>query len=306
MVLLSFFMISVEKRRMKEIIQFHNVSKSYGRKKVIDNVTFGIKAGSFTTLIGCNGAGKSTTLRLMAGLESREGNVTCFGEDPFSSNSKLSSSIFLIHESLPINFPMNLEKFLGFYTEVFPEWNESEFKKHIVARSIDMKANYSELSRGQKMQFALSLALASGAKVLLCDEVTSVLDFDAQFYFLEELKKYCACGGTVVMTTNILSELDHYADHVVLIQSNKILIQAALDEISKRYSIISIPEQSTSLREAVTKIRDREGIFNLYIIENDSDNFITEHQSLALKPKLEDVLLHHLNKSRKEHENLVA
>jgi len=298
-------MVSVEKGIMKEIIQFHNVSKSYGRKSVIKNVTFSVKEGSFTTLIGCNGAGKSTTLRLMAGLESCEGNLSCFGQDPFEFNSTLGNSIFLVHESLPINFPMSLENFVRAYKEVFSNWNETEFQKLISIRALDLTSNYLELSRGQKVQFTLCLALSSGAKVLLCDEVTSVLDFDAQFFFLEQLKKFCQQGGTVVMTTNILSELDQYADHVILLQDNKVVLDSSIEEVGRKYILLTLSDPDFK-DHSFTKIRDRDGYVNLHIAEIGSTKNDTANVLISIKPKLEDVLLHHIKKLKVENENLVA
>lgn len=292
---------------MKELLILKSVSKSFGKRTVLKDINISIKQGSFTTVIGCNGAGKSTTLRIMAGLEDRIGEVFFRNADPFSFQSNISAEIFLVHENLPINFSITLRKFIDSYKEVFPKWDQKKFDHHILQRRLDLNLRFSDFSRGQKTQFLLSMALASGASLLLCDEVTSMLDFDAQFYFLEALKRFSENGGTVVMTTNILGELEDYADHVILIQDNVIAIESSLTSLVSEFRLLKKSEDHPVFSHPqVTAVRPREGQSNLFLaptalLSDENARFLTD-----LKPKLEDFLLLHFKLKQVRNEDLVA
>jgi ABC-2 type transport system ATP-binding protein len=293
---------------MRDIIKVLEVSKTYSKKKILDKISFNIKEGSFTALIGCNGEGKSTSLRILAGIEDREGQVEYKGQDPFHIDSKIGNDIFLIHENLPMNFPLSLKDFISVYHETFQGWDESQFQRHIQNRNVDLKFNYQALSRGQKMQFVLSMALSSGAKLILCDEITSVLDFDAQFYFLEELKAFTRTGGTVVMTTNILNELESYADHVILLQNSKVILDSAINDIAHNYKVLKRTcDHELFNHKCVFDIRSRDGHEQLFITET---SFLQGHDCegliAPLVPKLEEVLLFHIKKMKVKNEILVA
>ena len=81
------------------------------------------------------------------------------------------------------------------------------------------------------MQFLLAHAIACRRKVLLLDEITSVIDVYARKYFLDLLREYCDEGGSVIITTNIISELEFYTDHLVIIKDNKIALSGSGKEI---------------------------------------------------------------------------
>lgn len=294
---------------MNELISLKSVSKEFGKKLILDDINLRILPGTFTALIGCNGAGKSTLLRIIAGLEGRSGSVSFQGTDPNSLRSKLGPEIFLIHENLPLYSPIKLSRFITVYKEVFPHWDDTYFNQLVRERRLDLNSFFSALSRGQKTQFFLCMALASQAKAILCDEVTSMLDFDAQFFFLEELKKFVLKGGTVIMTTNILSEMEEYADHVILLQGKKILIDQKVSDLSERFKIIvkSSPHDIFE-RDDVVAVRPRDGRSNLYLATHDTvaaHNLGPEFHA-DVKPKLEDFLLLSFKKEKLANENLVA
>ena len=152
---------------MGKIIEVSNVFKSYGKKKVLEKVSFSLDEGKFITLIGCNGAGKSTTLRLLAGEEKpEEGSVHILGEDPYRFDFSHRPDTFFIHENYQLGFSQNLLEMVKIYKEVFPRFKSSIFNQILKDRKISLKTNFKDLSRGQKMQFLLMLAVASRPNIL--------------------------------------------------------------------------------------------------------------------------------------------
>lgn len=296
---------------MSKTIALKNVFKSYGNKKVLENVSFTIEEGTFTTLIGCNGAGKSTTLRLIAGVEQIDkGELRTLDGNPFAYNFVPRSDVFFIHENYQLAFPMNLLEVVQIYRKVFPRWSNDVFNKILRDRKFSIKKQFADLSRGQKMQFLMMLALASGAKLLLLDEITAVIDIDGQRYFLDKLKEYTEAGGTVVITTNILSEMNDYTDQLILLQETKLMVDASAEELQKKFVMLKKTADHPIFQhqKAVRLRKDYDGK-ELFLIPRaliDEDTFVLtfkcEHPA-----RLEDILIFHFRlKEENADEALVA
>jgi ABC-2 type transport system ATP-binding protein len=159
----------------QKLIHLKHVSKSFADKVVLAYVSLSLDAGQLITLIGSNGVGKSTLLRLMAGAKHPDqGAVAVFGTDPFDFRRR--SDLFLVHENVAMAFPMALEKMIPIYREVYPNWRQAVFDELLRDRRFSLNKQYAELSRGQRIQFLLTLALAARPEVLFLDEITAVID----------------------------------------------------------------------------------------------------------------------------------
>lgn len=275
-------------------IKLQNIHKRFGKKQVLEDISFEVPKGKFCTLIGCNGAGKSTLLRVIAGLEKCEkGSVSSFGEDPSSKNFKKKKEIFFIHEGYNISHDGTLLDFLKIYRSIYPKWSNSTFNKMLKDRKLSLKKKFSSLSRGQKMQFLIMVALAANVKTLLLDEITSVIDIEAQRYYLELLKDYTRNGGTVLITTNILSELNSYTDHLFLMQEKELKINAPVSEMADMFVILKENFHHKIFEgEDIASIgKDRDGK-ELYLISRkkiqEADNI--EGLLTGYTPSLEDIL----------------
>lgn len=280
---------------MGKIIEINKVFKSYGNKKVLENTSFALQEGKFITLIGCNGAGKSTTLRLLAGVEScDEGAIQVLSQNPYEFKFQHRNDVFFIHENYEMKFPVNLLDMLKIYRNVYPKWSNKIFNQILKDRKISLKKQFADLSRGQKMQFLLMVALASQPKIMLLDEITAVIDIEGQRYFLEQLKKYTDEGGTVVITTNILSELNDYTDHLLLIQETKLKVDATVDDLKKKFYVLKKTEEHPvfSHAQAARTRKDHDGK-DLYLIPRqviDEDTDVLKFK-MEYPPKLEDILV---------------
>ena len=296
---------------MGKIIEFKNVFKSYGKKKVLEKVSFALEEGQFITMIGCNGAGKSTTLRVMAGVdEADKGEVSVLGKNPYSFEYPHRADVFFIHEHIELNTNQNLLDVVKCYRSVFPKWDNKIFNQHLKARKISLKKKYSDLSRGQKMQFLLMMGLAAKPKIMFLDEITAVIDIEGQRYFLDQLKEFVSCGGSVVITTNILSELNDYTDHLLLLQETSVMVNDRVSELQKKFFMLKQTEEHAIFNHSkVAKLRkDHDGKM-LYLVPRDvidEDTYILKFK-VDYAPRLEDILVLHFKlKAGGENEELVA
>lgn len=289
---------------MGKIIEVNQVFKSYGAKKVLEKMSFSIDEGKFVTLIGCNGAGKSTTLRLMAGIESCDlGEVSVLGGDPYSYEYSKRADIFFVHENIQLEFSVNLLEMVKIYRTIFPRFDSKMFNEILKERKISLKKDFKDLSRGQKMQFLMMLGLAARPKIMFLDEVTSVIDIEGQRYFLDRIRNYVKSGGTVVITTNILSELNDYTDHLLLIQETKLMINDSVTNLQSQFVMLKKFENHEifSHPKAAKVGKDFDGQ-ELYLIHRDvlEDDSQMNKFKIDRPARLEDILILHFHLKQEE------
>lgn len=221
-----------------------NVSKSYNKNQVVKNINLEISAGKITTLLGQNGAGKSTLLRLLSGYELPDsGRIDYKSEELKNFDFSFKHDIKFIHENISLQFSFNMEKYIEIIKEEIPDWDQAYFNQMLDERKIDLKKRFKDYSRGQKMQLVLMLSLASRPKVLLIDEITSVIDVHGRKYFLDQLYLFAKNGGTVVITTNIIDELEFYTDHLVIIKNQEIVLNSEVKNIESQFIKLRIPKE---------------------------------------------------------------
>lgn len=221
---------------MNYAIKTEGITKLYGVSPVLDDVSFKVEPGTFFALVGKNGVGKSTLLRLLMRFESpSKGKGWVFGRDLDTDHRDFNSQIGYVSESLDYAVPTSLKNFFGQYRQLYPNWDNALFERVLREMNISMDSQFRSLSRGQKMQVAFSAALASHPKLLLLDEITSVMDANARSFFMHYLGNFTKQGGTVVMATNIIYEVQHYAKQVLLLHEGKIKLDCLVSDIAKHF-----------------------------------------------------------------------
>jgi len=192
--------------------------------------------GKFYAILGSNGAGKSTFMRLLSGVESfQKGSIKINGLSTIGEDFQVENPIALITEELNFELNASLKSVVKHFSSFYKEWDQEKFNTYISTRNFDLMRKYSSLSRGQKVQFSLMIYLAANVQYFIVDEVTSVLDLYSRNFFLKELKEVVQRGGTVVLATNIISEVSPYADHVILLQNKGIKLDQEISEIPNEF-----------------------------------------------------------------------
>ena len=290
------------------MINVKKLTKSYDSNLVLDDISLSVASGKLTTLLGQNGCGKSTLLRMMSGFELPDsGSVEYNNENLGSISFSKTHDICFVHEKLEYLFPLTMDKYLEMMTEEIPNWDQKIFDKMLAARRIDIKKNFIDYSRGQKMQVALMIAIASNAQVLLLDEITSVIDVYGRKYFLEILSDYVKSGKTVVITTNIINELEFYTDRLVIIKDQKIRLDENVEDIPGKFIKIrkkgelyhEVFEDPKCIWAGVNSDRSISFVIPSEVIKNYS---IPDDLYDKRKSSLEDIFIYYFTQS--EYENL--
>lgn len=221
---------------MSAVIEVTGLSKYYGASCVLEDVSFRVEPGNFFALVGRNGVGKSTLMRLLMRYEPpTRGSGKIFGRELSDDPREQNSHIGYVSESLDYAISCNLKQFFNFYRTLHQKWDESVFQDVLNEMHINLNRQFKELSRGQKMQVAFAAAIAAQPKLLILDEITAVMDANARSYFMQYLGYFTKQGGTVLMATNIISEVQNFARHILLLSEGRVGLNCPVTEISKNF-----------------------------------------------------------------------
>jgi ABC-2 type transport system ATP-binding protein len=203
----------------------------------LDGISIEVPAGSITALIGPNGSGKTTLLRILAGHLPETGGTVRLGGRDLPYDRRLPWTAYA-HEGG--NFSDDNVRQVLRFARTRPTWDETLFR-HLADRfALRLRGNASKQSTGQKSMLAACLALASGAPVLLLDEVHVGLDVPARYAFYEELIAAAARAAdagsprAIVLSSHLVSELEPLADAVIVLKAGRVLARTTVDELRAR------------------------------------------------------------------------
>lgn len=223
--------------RMTAALELTGIRKAYYGQEILQDIELKLEAGRFYLLAGPNGVGKSTLMRILMRQErfdAGEGSVLGFplSEDRAGQGSRVA----LVSEATDYALPLSLREIFARFPRIHPRWDASRFHELQGALGFDLSKRFSDLSRGQKMQVAMAAAFASRPELWLLDEVTSVLDARARELIVEKLRAEVDAGATVVLSTNIVTEVQHVADHLLVLRDGRLAIDSPLREVSKLFT----------------------------------------------------------------------
>lgn len=216
------------------MIETINVSKSYENIKAIDNISIEIKEGAVFGLIGTNGAGKSTFLRMIAGiLKCDEGSIKIDGMDVFE-NIEAKSRFFYISDEqyfMQSATPLDMMKF---YESTYENYNTQRFYELLDKFSLDCNRKINTFSKGMKKQLSIVLGLCAGTKYLLCDETFDGLDpvmrQAVKSIFAAEMVDR---DFTPIIASHNLRELEDICDHVGLLHKGGVILSRELADMKE-------------------------------------------------------------------------
>ncbi|MBG76541.1 MAG: ABC transporter ATP-binding protein [Pelagibacteraceae bacterium] len=211
------------------ILEVENISKSYGKLKVLDGVSFNISEGEYVALIGKNGAGKTTLLNLLLGLANPDsGSIKFFGKTIENNLIYILNKIGIVFQQHTLDFDLSVSKNLKFYADVHGMDNSISLKriKDLLERfELNKFENYKarNLSGGMKRRLEIARALLKEPKILILDEATSGLDPSTRQQILSDLKNLIKEKKITVLTiTHLESEITD-VNKIIKLEKGKIV-----------------------------------------------------------------------------------
>jgi ABC-2 type transport system ATP-binding protein len=215
------------------VLSFDDVTRRFGRTLALDRVTLAVEPGSVVGLLGRNGAGKTTALRLAHGqLHPDAGRIRTLGRDPVRDGRAVRERTSLLAEETAL-FPwMTVAELLAFARALHPRWEDGVARRTAERLDLDPGPRVRELSRGGKAKVALVVAVASRPELLLLDDPTAGLDPLVRREVLEGvLDAVPSDGGAVVYASHLVHDVERVADRVVVLDRGRIVLDGALDEL---------------------------------------------------------------------------
>jgi ABC-2 type transport system ATP-binding protein len=220
---------------MDTIIATQGLTKIFGGKIVVNRLNLSVPQGAIFALLGGNGAGKSTTIRMLTGLLPPDGgSATILGEDCWAQAIPLRHRIGYVPEK-PRFYDWMTVREIGWFTAGFHTTGFFPRYAELVDRfRLDPAARLRTLSKGGYAKVGLALALASDPEVLILDEPTSGLDLFIRREFLASMVDLAGEGRTILISSHGIAEVERVASHVGFMAEGKLLLAASIEELRKR------------------------------------------------------------------------
>jgi ABC-2 type transport system ATP-binding protein len=226
------------------IIETADVRKSYGSVQALAGLDLRVPRGAICGLLGRNGAGKTTTIKVLLGMvRATSGQALVFGlaANDDSASVTIRSRAAFVSEDKDLYSGMTVAGLLRFTAPFYPKWRNDLASSYLGQFQLRGDAAVNTLSRGMRTKLALLLALSTGAELLILDEPTSGLDPAATEEVLKILVRHASGEGTTVLfSSHQLADVDQIADHVAIVDSGRVTVNGALDDVRAAYRRIQV------------------------------------------------------------------
>ena len=220
------------------MLEIWNLTKSYGEKKAVDDLSFTVNAGELCAFIGHNGAGKTTTLKCVVGILGFEGGSirvdgVSIADDPIEVKRRLA----YVPDNPDLYDFMTGMQYLNFIADVFgvsEEDRRARIDKYAAALSLspeEIGASISSYSHGMKQKLALISAFLHAPKLIVLDEPFVGLDPKASHVLKETMRAFCREGGAILFSTHILEVAEKLCDKVAIIKGGRLVTFGSMDEV---------------------------------------------------------------------------
>jgi ABC-2 type transport system ATP-binding protein len=220
---------------MQTVIRTEGLTRRFGGRAVVDRLTIAVPQGAIWALLGDNGAGKSTTIRMLMGLlQADAGKAEILGEDCWSAAIRLRHRVGYVPEKPRFYDWMTVQE-IGWFTAGFYRAGFLKRYQELVSHfELDLFAKLKTLSKGGYAKVGLALALAPEPEVLILDEPTSGLDLSTRREFLASMVDLAGDGRTILLSSHGVAEVERVASHVAFLSTGKLLMAAPLEDLRKR------------------------------------------------------------------------
>jgi ABC-2 type transport system ATP-binding protein len=221
----------------QSVVDIQELSRSFGDKIALDNVSFRALMGQVHGLVGVNGAGKTTLIKHLLGLlRANSGSVRVFGLDPVRDPVGVLSRIGYLSEEHELPEWMRVDELMRYTQAYHPAWDATYARTLLDTFALDPAKKIKDLSKGMRAQCGLIAAVAHRPQLLILDEPSSGLDAVVRRDILDAIVRAVADDGrTVIFSSHLLDEVERMSDHVTLIHQGRIALSGALDDVRSEY-----------------------------------------------------------------------
>lgn len=214
------------------VLECKNVSKSFGEKEVLKDVSISLPCGKIVGLLGKNGAGKSTLIKLINDLLTlTSGAITVKGA-PIGVESK--KAIAFLPERTYLDKKMTIDAVLKQFSEFYDNFDEQKARTLLAALDLDTTQKLNKMSKGMQEKVQLVLVMARKADLYILDEPLGGVDPATRDYILDTILSNFSEGATVLISTHLISDIERILDEVIFIDKGRIVLSESADSLRAR------------------------------------------------------------------------
>ena len=224
-------------------LETHSLTKVFGRKAAVRDLTLSVPKGGIHAVVGSNGAGKTTLFRILLGLTSPTlGSSRVLGFDSQSLSHSIRGRIGLVNEEHTLPGWMSMASLFAMHRSLYSRWQDEIFQEVVCHFDILPKQRVSQLSRGERAGLNLALALAQDPELLILDEPTLGLDVVARQVFLDSLRVAAKDRGcTVLYCSHRMDEIEEVAERLIVLERGHLSSDSTLDRFMSRMECWKLP-----------------------------------------------------------------
>lgn len=288
------------------VIEVSNLTHRYGRRAIYEDLNFSVGEGRIFGLLGKNGVGKTTLIKLLMGfLRPTSGTCRVLGDDSFDLSPATKARVGLLFEGhLAYDF-LTIEQAERFHSQWYPKWRRDRYYDLVDRLRLPYNHRIRDMSEGQRSQVVLGLIMAQDPDLLILDDYTMGLDAGYRRLFLDYLIDYVRAGRkTVFVTSHVVQDLERLVDEVIFLQRGGNVLQTSLDEFMKQFHQFRLPRNGDGLPSSNGAIHNVEAeageLYSVYsfkpweAVEEELKRqglIDTEHQVEEVHMSLEDAFI---------------
>lgn len=215
-----------------ELLEIKNLYKNYGEKQVLNNITLTVPRGKIIGLLGKNGTGKTTLIKLINGLLTpTEGEIVFEGEK-IGPQSKLN--IAYLPERTYLDKSMTINETLKFFKEFYSNFDIDKAKDLLKKLDLDENQKIIKMSKGMQEKVQLVLVMSRKADLYILDEPLGGVDPATRDYILDTILTNFNEGASIIISTHLISDIERILDEVIFIDKGKIKLTSDADELRNK------------------------------------------------------------------------
>ena len=220
-------------------LEIKNLSKSFDGFQ-LDNLNLTLPSGCIMGLIGENGAGKSTTIKLILNMLHKDsGTITILGRDNQENIRLTKEDVGVVMDEVGIPECLTAKQVGNVMKHTFQHWDEAEYKRLLTKLALPDNKQFKDFSRGMKMKLGIAVAMSHGAKLLILDEATSGLDPVVRDEVVDMFGDFTRDENhSILMSSHIVSDLEKLCDYVAFLHKGKLLLCEEKDQLLSEYGLI--------------------------------------------------------------------
>ena len=275
------------------MLNVEKIVKNYGDFRL--DVSFEIPDGTVTGIVGKNGAGKSTTIKLILGLiRPDEGHVYINGKEASQLSGKDKQELGVALSESGFSSYLCIKDIIVILRKMYPDFDEKFFTDNCNIQKLPFDKKIKEFSTGMRAKLRVLVAISHKAKLLIMDEPTAGLDVEARNDILDLLRKYLADNEdcSILLTSHISSDLEGLCDDVYLPNDGKIILHEDTDTILSNYGVIKVDEEMYEKLDKTLILSSRKDHYGYQCFTNDRKFYAENYPGIVIENgSIDDLIL---------------